>query len=314
MKTTDIIIYHADCVDGMAAAWVARSAVLDKRPLTNLKLVPMHYPDKFDYDLLADVSGGPIHIHILDFSLPIGDLIALYNASNFDSLTYIDHHPTGEIPLLAAEQRFKGALTGEVDCIFATGPGVSGASLAWEHYFHDLPKPRGIMRVADRDTWTFGYTDSKNFHAFAALFLTKSYMWDGVFEDANFESAVASGEAVRMHMDDIATKYAAPDRWQRISYNGFDGAVLNINREHVSDASEKILELNPDIKFVICFQVKPATIKFDFRSRQGEGLFNCGEVAKLFGGGGHVGAGGVEVEKSSAHYHALAGLFGLYLS
>lgn len=313
MKTIDIVMYHADCVDGMAAAWVARSRILELRPDTDLKLIPSHYHDKFDPSVVGAITDSAVHLHILDFSMTVGALVEIYRVLHFTGLTYIDHHPTGKVHIEQAEDYFTPLLPGTVTCIFKNGASVSGASLAWKHYHKGQPTPRGILRVADRDTWTFGFTDSKNFHAYAALFLTKPYAWDGVFVDSNFDSAVASGEAVRMHMDDIAIKYASKDKWQAIEYSNMHGAFLNINRENVSDTCEKILELYPEIGFVICFQVKPDTVKFDFRSRQYEDVFNCGEVAKLFGGGGHVGSGGVEVQKWSKEFHLLCSSFGIYL-
>lgn len=313
MKTTDIIIYHADCADGMAAAWVAREAILRKRPCTDLKLLPMSYKQVFDYDLLFNATADEVHLSILDFSLPLIDLIELYDECKFQSLTYIDHHPTGQILLTDAEQRFKDLIP-EVNCIFRTGPGVSGCSIAWNHYFPDLPMPNGILRIADRDTWTFSYDDSKFFHTFAANFLTMPYMWNEVFDDSKFDRWVDAGKNIRLYINNLVNKYADKEKWKRIEYNGLPGAVLNINRELVSDVSSKILDLNSDIKFVICFQVLPEKIKFDFRSRANEGVFNCGGTAAMFGGGGHVGSAGVEVEKSSREFHFICSTFGIYFN
>lgn len=296
----DIIFYHGDCVDGMAAAWVAWRWMRKHRPDSIVHLLEAHYGKPLDIPENWYKPGDDVVMHVLDFSIPVDELEKACKACHVKTLYYIDHHPTGKEQIEAAVGT---AHTWGVDMVawYDNGPGKSGATLAWGNYFPNGPEPLSIMRVADRDTWTFKFLDSLTFHAYAALFLKDSMRWDDVFEDANYNDNIVKGSAIRLQIESIVLKYTQPEFHQHVVYDTHQGIAINVGREFVSEVCNNILNENPQLDFVLGYQMHPGHVKFDFRSRKDDAI-NVGEIAKYWGGGGHKSAAGLVIPKT--HYKA----------
>lgn len=295
----DIIYYHADCVDGMAAAWVADRWARKHRPDSIIHLLEAHYGKPLD---IPENWYGPdddVIMHVLDFSVPVEELEKACKACKVKTLYYIDHHPTGKDQIEAAVGTVQDW---GVDMVawYDHGPGKSGASLAWGNYFPNEPVPLSILRVADRDTWTFKFLDSLTFHAYAALFLKDHMRWDDVFEDAKYNENIVKGSAIRLQIESIVEKYTQPEFHQNVVYDQYIGLAINVGREFVSEVCNNILENNPQIDFVLGYQVHPQHIKFDFRARQSDDI-HVGNIAKYWGGGGHPAAAGLLIPKTHSY-------------
>lgn len=315
MNQIDNIVYHADCADGMAAAWVARSFVKITRPDSIINLIPLFHNEKAEDKFALTPPGTEVHLHILDITIPFESLLAIRKKTGIRSLTYLDHHVTGADDVSDAQEFFSTYLSDDrLKCVYRNGDGISGATLAWEHYFPGRVVPAAIRAVADRDTWTFAIPCSKAFHAYAVMAIDKAEEWDYVFDCGNYSSIVHMGRAILRYTDNVAKRYSNPIKQLPIMYGEHKGAFVNVNRENVSDTCQTTLEDAPDLKFVICFQWNPTYYKFDFRSRKGEDAFHCANIAKLFGGGGHAPAAGVEIPHGSPALQLLLDAFGIKLS
>ncbi|ELF5187125.1 hypothetical protein RBD99_002799 [Salmonella enterica] len=292
----NLIMYHGDCVDGMAAAWVARTWAIGRKQTYDL--IPVYYGKPIPK--VSTPEGKEIRIHILDFSYPIEklqEMVAYYNPT---SVIYIDHHATAEKDLMAADLWLTMSTDIANDVRFdGHTPGVSGAVLAWRTYFPESDMPESIIRVGDRDTWRFKYEESKDFHPFAALYLNEPDRWDFVFLDHFFNTNCMQGCAIRQFTDSLVDKYSATDKLRQVEDNGAKGFIINFPREFVSDLCSSILDKNPGYMFAMAYQCNVDHWKFDLRSRNRdkENQYDCGEVCRLFGGGGHVGAGGIVVPR-----------------
>lgn len=295
----DIIYYHGDCVDGMAAAWVAWRWARKHRPDSLVHLLEAHYGKPLDIPENWYNTEDDVVMHVLDFSIPVEDLKEACKKCNVKTLYYIDHHPTGksQIEAAVAEASDWGV---DMAAWFDNGPGKSGASLAWDNYFPNEPVPLSILRVADRDTWTFKYLDSKTFHAYAALFLKDDTRWDSVFENDKFNENIVKGSAIRLQIESIVNKYTQPELHQNVVYGEYKGVAVNVGREFVSEVCNNILESNPQIDFVLGYQIHPMHVKFDFRARQSDDI-NVGTIAKYWGGGGHPAAAGLLIPKTHCY-------------
>lgn len=291
----NLIMYHADCVDGMAAAWVARKWCEDHQQTYDL--LPVHYGKQFPQ--IPTPEGKEIRIHILDFSYPIVTFKQLVEYYNPTAVVYLDHHATAEGDLTDADlwMTMDKNISNDVRFVGHT-PGVSGAVMAWYTYFCEEAMPQSIIRVGDRDTWAFNYTDSKDFHAFAGQFLLEPDRWHFVFHDDFYQQNCNDGRAIRGFMDRIADKYSNNDKCRDIEDNGAKGKIVNVQREFVSDTCDLILRKNQDCMFSMAYQCNIDHWKFDLRSpaRDGADRYDCGEVARLFGGGGHTGAAGIVIK------------------
>ena len=142
-----LIIYHANCIDGYSAAWIAYKSIL-KSDGVKCELFSAKYGDPVPIELATNRR-----VLIFDYSYPKEDMIGLYEFAAM--LEVFDHHKT-------AKDNCKG-----LDfCTFDMEK--SGSRLAWEYFHPDLLAPDWLIRVDDRDLWNFNYQDTKRVHAYIA--------------------------------------------------------------------------------------------------------------------------------------------------
>ena len=137
---TNIILYHANCLDGLAAAVITAEAT--KTPFENCLAVQYNRPPP--YEFIEQIN--PDAIYIVDFSYPEDDLIDL---AEFTSTIVIDHHKT--CPLNTTHKN--------LSIIFDLNE--SGASLCYNHFHPDTNLPHTIQLVKDRDLWTHAHEETR---------------------------------------------------------------------------------------------------------------------------------------------------------
>ena len=136
--------YHADCFDGIAAAWVCWKFFGGE-----VDLQPIQYGDPIAIDKSRMT-------YILDFSLKV-DVIRAMDSHN---LVILDHHKTAAEDFMFNTTKedlaaFKG--------IYVFDMNRSGAMMAWDYFFTTQPAPNSIKWVQDRDLWLFEYPVTKLF-------------------------------------------------------------------------------------------------------------------------------------------------------
>lgn len=142
MSAKPLIIYHDNCVDGFAAAWI-----MYKYYGGNVELYPTSYGKEPPYELAKARN-----VYIVDFSYPRADLIEL--KANTATLQVFDHHKSAQ---------------GELDGLGYTYFDMerSGAGITWDEMFHnDVQRPLFIDYIEDRDLWRFKLPASKVVNAY----------------------------------------------------------------------------------------------------------------------------------------------------
>jgi oligoribonuclease NrnB/cAMP/cGMP phosphodiesterase (DHH superfamily) len=129
-----VIIYHAKCMDGLGAAWVA------KQRMPTAEMYAAAYgsapPDVTDAE-----------VFILDFSYPRDVLLAMSVTAR--RVTVIDHHATSE-----------ELLKGLPNTVFDKTK--SGAVLTWHYFNGTANKPPALLAyIQDRDLWQWALPDSR---------------------------------------------------------------------------------------------------------------------------------------------------------
>jgi oligoribonuclease NrnB/cAMP/cGMP phosphodiesterase (DHH superfamily) len=128
MKT--LCIYHGGCDDGFGAAYAVWK--------------------KFGYEVeyYPATHGGPIpdvndrDVIMVDFSYKRNVLLQLIGKCK--SMVILDHHKTAEADLDGLEDP-------KLTLVFDMQR--SGATIAWDHFHPDTPRPVLIRYVEDRDLW-----------------------------------------------------------------------------------------------------------------------------------------------------------------
>lgn len=159
---TLLCIYHADCADGLGAAWVVHKALGPE-----VEFVAAKYGQEPPSCAGRDVL-------IVDFSYPLSVLRAM--AAEARSVLVLDHHKTAqedlhEIPRQDLSWQSWLEYNADGDKNKANLAAIfdldrSGAGIAWDYLSGVALRPRIINLIEDRDLWHFKFGDETwAFHA-----------------------------------------------------------------------------------------------------------------------------------------------------
>lgn len=266
--TKTICIYHANCCDGMGAAWVVRKALSGDG---NAEFIPATYQGE-----LPDVTGA--HVIIVDFSYKQKQMREL--AKQAKSVLVLDHHKTAQKELAPLLE--DGTIQGNFDV------NHSGAMLAWLWFFPGSKPPALIKHIQDRDLWRFELPGTREIQAALYSFPMDFDTWDmlmSIDTDILYKQGIA---IERAHNKDVAglVEFVA----YRDTVAGYDVPVLNCNYMFASDAGNILAQGEA---FSATYFDTKENRKYSLRSC--EGGIDVSEIAAKFGGGGHRHAAGFKI-------------------
>jgi uncharacterized protein len=268
---SNLIIFHARCLDGTVAAAVAYDALHGKA-----ELWPASYTDTV-YPEVAHKN-----VYIVDFSYPRDVLMRMHDEAH--KLVVLDHHKT------AAE-----ALTGLDYAVFDMQR--SGAGLAWD-YFHPDGEgyPAVVQYVQDRDLWRFEFNDTRAFCA--AL----QYTFDGLAtaDDQVFTAQLLlqmDGADVTGMIDqgrllveqNQRTVENICEQHYLIQLLGQPMRAVNAPGRFASEAGNYLAKLGGPDGAACVWYSDGQNIRCMLRS---QGATDVSAIAKVLGGGGHQHAAG----------------------
>lgn len=273
--TKTICIYHANCCDGMGAAWVVRKALNGDG---NAEFIPATYQAE-----LPDVTGA--HVIIVDFSYKQDQMREL--AAQAKSILVLDHHKTAlqELAPLLED----GIIQGKFDM------NHSGAMLAWMWFFPQVEPPALIKHIQDRDLWRFNLPGTREIQSALYSFPMDFETWDMLM---SIDTSILYKQGIAI---DRAHKKNVQGLVEFVSYRdtiaGFDVPVLNCNYMFASDAGH---ELAKGEAFSATYYDTEENRKYSLRSSEDGGI-DVSEIAVKFGGGGHRHAAGFKIPLSQLH-------------
>jgi nanoRNase/pAp phosphatase (c-di-AMP/oligoRNAs hydrolase) len=133
-----LVIYHADCLDGLGAAWSAFCKLG-----ANARYIPAHHGEA-----IPDFEPGAT-LYILDFSYSPQLLVEI--AAKAGQIILIDHHITA---MEQCADFFKLQPCPE-NLSLNFEMSHSGCILTWQYFFHDIEPAKILLHIEDRDLWRF---------------------------------------------------------------------------------------------------------------------------------------------------------------
>jgi oligoribonuclease NrnB/cAMP/cGMP phosphodiesterase (DHH superfamily) len=272
MSSRPIVIYHGNCADGFSGAWCFWRRYGDQADYVGARYgVPP-----------PDVTGR--EVFLVDFSYKRDVVTEMLKTA--ESITLIDHHKTSIDDLWSLEfENAKFKMYADLE--------RSGATLAWDFLFGDEPRPLLLGHIEDRDLWRFKLAGTREIQAVVFSHDYTFEQWDTLMraDQAELLNLTANGAAIeRKHHKDVAELVKVCQRPMVIA--GITVPVASLPYTMVSDAAGLMAKGLP---FAACYWDTPTGRIFGLRSDD-NGL-DVSEIAKSYGGGGHVRAAGFTVPR-----------------
>ncbi|HDY8063151.1 DHHA1 domain-containing protein [Vibrio vulnificus] len=267
-----ICIYHANCCDGMGAAWVVHQALNEN---DDVEFIAASYQGE-----LPEVKDA--HVVIVDFSFKQDQMRQL--AKQAASVLVIDHHKTAQAELIPLIE--SGVIQGVFDMT------QSGAMLTWNHFFPGQEPPALIKHIQDRDLWKFELPGTREIQAALYSYPMELDVWDKLME-LDVQQLYQEGVAIdRAHLKNVK---------DLVEFCAFESVIagntvptLNCNYMFASDAGNIMAE---GVLFSATYQETGGYRKYSLRSVPNGGI-DVSEIAARFGGGGHKHAAGFKIALS----------------
>lgn len=294
VTTKVFVLYHANCLDGTAAAYAASVGGPSVWGDLEVKYIPVQYGQPIP----TVVYGEANMVYILDFSYKRDEMIDLN--SRVWRLKVLDHHET-------ARKELEGLDFAE----FSNEH--SGAVMAWK-YFNTTPVPDVILNIEDRDLWKFLLPDTKKI--FSGL-MVKDVLHDDFLKPDSVMARYCDPGITKQELDelclagDIVNDFRNNEIKSLGHKNGKVAMGLLYSRAVMGEEPLKVGVYNAtsfisESGNLVCnsfdvdcsmsyFITNDGTWVFDLRSLPGK--VNVGEVAKAFGGGGHANAAGFSIRE-----------------
>lgn len=267
----DLVIYHADCLDGFCAAWVANMALKDA------VFLPAKYGDWLPTELISHTDGT---IYILDFSYPRAELLQL---AQHNMVVVLDHHKTAEADL-------KDLVHPNLEINFDMNR--SGAGLTRD-YFLPIHENSFFVKdlveaVQDRDLWKFETPFSEEV-CLALSSISRTFdAWDAI-PRSPFDLIIESGVAIKAYRDQMVEQIIK-DKVRWLSIGGYYVPSVNTSMLQ-SEVCHRLLQIYKSAPFACSYYMSSdGTEIFSLRSENSR--IDVSEVAKTYKGGGHRNAAG----------------------
>lgn len=327
-----LVIYHGNCADGFGAAWVLWKyfngeadfypGVYQRQPPPVRDRFVIFVDFSYKRPVLMQMANDATSILILDHHKtaakdlepdPMQDFFGIGKGASWAEFSS---------ELLEWGPDSRGVYT-------AFDMNRSGAGMAWDFFYPGKPRPKIIDHIEDRDLWRFALPNTREIQASMFSLPYDFRVWRNrieTFETYGSEQVevIREGAAIeRKHHKDIAELVEVVTRPMRFKvpapYGTWDYEtvpVANLPYTLTSDVGHLLCErswygLTPDGElayveenglreyggfshpFGACYWDKPDGRCFSLRSR--DGGTDVGEIAKLYGGGGHANASGFTV-------------------
>jgi uncharacterized protein len=270
------VVTHHPCADGMGARWAAWRA----------------FGNTADY--LDGDYGKPMpripdgkHVFMIDVSYPKDELIALKERSL--SLVVLDHH-------VSAKKNLEGLDFARFDM------DMSGAMMAFYHFFRGQEPPMLIQYIQDRDLWRWHLPYSEEINAAIMSYPldvgTYDYLHNRLSSVTGRVAMQSEGEAILRMQRKLVEQIASQARIENPVIGGkrYDGVPRVTTPVLQSEVGHELLKRHPDAPFAMTQHLLPSgKTKISLRSE--DHREDVSVIARSINekGGGHRNAAGATV-------------------
>lgn len=259
-----IVLYHAECPDGFAAAWAAWKKFGDLADY-----LPLFHNNT---SIIESLEGKQVYLLDITYEMRyMKELVAK------NEVVVIDHHLMRKKEVETAQK-------------YSFDTNKSGAGLAWEYFFPNQPLPYLVGLIQEEDLWKFKGDETKEILAAVKIlpfpfgeFQKFSAVATDIENPDKRREYIKNGKIVLQAHEAIIA-----DMLKRSNPVVFEGhSVMCVNSSvFVSEIGNRLAESsNPP--FGIIWSARHGKIAVSLRS---DGTFDVAKLAEKYGGGGHKAA------------------------
>lgn len=274
-KREAVCIYHADCLDGLVAAWVVDKMFKESDTTGSIEFIPAKYGDK-----PPAINEGE-SVYIVDFSYDPEVIVDICRQAG--RVVLIDHH---EKAITKFEDYFSTSyLPKNLRTFFRLNQ--SGADIAWEVFFPNHPTIPLIKAADDYDRWNFKYSYTRPVMAYlASLPQTIASVEEASSGD---KTQFNIGTALCAKEDEMVAWHV--QQTQTLIVNGVSVAIVNAPHYIANWLAHS---LNATYPIAVVYSDSGNERRYSFRAPKGTS-YNMADLAELLGGSGHATAAGATV-------------------
>ncbi len=272
-------VFHHNDLDGKGAAAIHYRYDVEARGVMT-RYIEMEYSKPLPLDqVLQDEQ-----VVFLDFHCGDDDqFVALKRRSG--KITIIDHHKTFKERVDNNAALYEG-----VKIVYDAK--LSGCEIAWDYYCPDIPMPRVVKLIGDRDCWRWEFGE-ETARFCAGMMIQKQdptcAVWDALFLDDGIfiHEVINEGTICLSFRDNICADYTKLFGWETKfeGYKCFANGMYAFGSEGFGERFKQ---------YDICLSYEYLGDKWIV------GLYSetvdVSEIAVKYGGGGHKGAAGFNVD------------------
>jgi uncharacterized protein len=277
-----LLLFHND-MDGRACAAIsARHWRRRHGAEADVVFVPCEYGEPVDWEIFEGLVCDD-EVWLMDFSYDPDVMAKIEGTVRERRFIWIDHHATA----LAKLEQWAAHMPGirkatEAACL-----------LTWIYCGMSPEIPEAVRLIADRDTWKFAYgSKTKAFHEIAKLKDTRP--WAPIWEEwlgGKIGNDLAKGEILyeaKMHgLREVAQQIGRPE-----PIHGSAKSMLLVNHLACGELGDVGAEMGYAITHAYHEELRGGRMVRVHSLYTRDPEVNVGEMARLRGGGGHVGASG----------------------
>ena len=279
-EEVDLVIYHKNCPDGTASAYLMewhRSCFNPTRPLEFFPSPPgkAYYPD---------ITGKNVLICDLSYDAPI--LKEMLEKAT--KLAIIDHHISAQKELV----EFPPSI-----CHFDMKH--SAAMLVWYYCFPLQEPPAFVSYVEDRDIWKWEFPETAAFTLYLGLSPLDFSVFATLRDPLALQEAIQKGNVLIQYQQSIMEQLLGHVGIKFVSFRGRHYLIGILNSPILkSDLGNAILKRNPWLDFSVVYSSDEVGEKSWISLRSEREKEDVSVIAKALGGGGHRNASGITLPKS----------------
>jgi len=276
----ELCIYHANCLDGFASAWVVKQALPDC----------VFHPGIYN-DPPPDVT--ELDVVLVDFSYKREVILEMAKVAN--SITIIDHHKTAIENLVDLPENVR----------LIVNLNKSGCILTWEYFFGTTTEepPPLLRHIQDRDLWQFKLPNTNLITLALSSYDCDFDVWSDIINTVGIGTLVNEGKTLnRKYQKDLYSLIELTKR--NLWIGGQTVPAANVSHQYASDVGNIMVQETLGAAFAATYYDTAEWRIFSLRSV--DGGMDVSEVAKLYGGGGHKHAAGFRVTRYQAQDFEIA--------